>query len=46
MYASWLDVDFTGKAFTVREILYLGFTPKDKEEGTIPATIADRCNKG
>jgi integrase/recombinase XerD len=36
MYATWRDVDFAGKTFTVREKLDLGFTPKDKEEGSIP----------
>lgn len=36
MYATWRDVDFTGKTFTVREKLDLGFTPKDREEGAIP----------
>jgi integrase len=39
MFAVWKDVDFNGGAFKVSEKLDLGFTPKDKEEGSIP--IAD-----
>jgi integrase/recombinase XerD len=35
-YAAWPDIDFHRKTFTVREKLDLGFTPKDKEEGSIP----------
>ena len=35
-YATWADIDFEGKTFTVREKLDLRFTPKDKEEGEIP----------
>jgi integrase len=36
MFAVWKDVDFSGKSFKVSEKLDLGFTPKDKEEGSIP----------
>lgn len=36
MFAVWKDVDFNGKSFKVSEKLDLGFTPKDKEEGSIP----------
>jgi integrase len=36
MFAAWKDVDFNGKFFKVSEKLDLGFTPKDKEEGSIP----------
>jgi integrase len=36
MYATWRDVDFNEKTFSIREKLDLGFTPKDKEEGIIP----------
>ena len=36
MFATWRDVDFNNKAFKVSEKLDLGFTPKDKEEGSIP----------
>lgn len=36
VYATWRDVDFTRKMFKVTEKLDLGFTPKDKEEGSIP----------
>lgn len=35
-FATWRDVDFDSKTFMVREKLDLSFTPKDKEEGTIP----------
>ena len=35
-YATWADIDFESKTFTVREKLDLRFTPKDKEEGEIP----------
>jgi integrase len=35
-YATWRDVDFEEKTYTVREKLDMGFTPKDKEEGSIP----------
>jgi integrase/recombinase XerD len=35
-YATWPDIDFHRKTFTVREKLDLGFTPKDKEEGSVP----------
>jgi integrase/recombinase XerD len=35
-YATWRDVDFAARTFTVTEKLELGFVPKDKEEGTIP----------
>jgi integrase len=35
-YATWRDVDFVAKTFTVSEKLDMGFTPKDKEEGAIP----------
>jgi integrase len=35
-YATWRDVDSDGKTFTVREKLNMGFSPKDKEEGSIP----------
>lgn len=36
MFATWLDVDFHGKTFKVSEKLDLGFTPKDKEEASVP----------
>ncbi len=36
MFATWRDVDFSNKTFKVSEKLDLGFTPKDKEEGSIP----------
>jgi integrase len=36
MFAVWKDVDFNGGSFKVSEKLDLGFTPKDKEEGSIP----------
>jgi integrase len=36
MFAVWKDVDFNGGFFKVSEKLDLGFTPKDKEEGSIP----------
>lgn len=36
MYATWQDVDFYNKMFKVTEKFDLGFTPKDKEEGSIP----------
>lgn len=36
VYATWRDVDFARKTFKVTEKLDLGFTPKDKEEGSIP----------
>jgi integrase/recombinase XerD len=35
-YATWRDVDFYNKMFKVAEKFDLGFTPKDKEEGSIP----------
>jgi integrase/recombinase XerD len=35
-HATWPDMDFHRKTFTVREKLDLGFTPKDKEEGSVP----------
>jgi integrase len=35
-FACWTDVDFERKTYTVTEHADLGFTPKDKEEGTIP----------
>jgi integrase/recombinase XerD len=35
-YATWADIDFNRRTFTVREKLDLGFIPKDKEEGSIP----------
>lgn len=35
-YATWRDVDFEERTYTVREKLDMGFTPKDKEEGSIP----------
>jgi integrase len=35
-YATWRDVDFEEKTYSVREKLDMGFTPKDKEEGSIP----------
>jgi integrase/recombinase XerD len=35
-YATWRDVDFDAKTFTVSEKLDLGYMPKDKEEGAIP----------
>lgn len=36
MYATWPDIDFTARTFTITEKRDLGFTPKDKEEGVIP----------
>jgi len=36
MYATWRDVDFNDKKFKVSEKFDLDFTPKDKEEGSIP----------
>jgi len=36
MYACWSDIDFVHKTFTVREKKDLGFTPKDKEERSVP----------
>lgn len=36
VYATWRDVDFHNKLFKVAEKFDLGFTPKDKEEGSIP----------
>jgi len=43
-FATWRDVNFTAKSFTVTEKLDLGFTPKDKEEGEIPIpdSLVDR----
>jgi integrase/recombinase XerD len=35
-FATWSDVSFAGKSFSVTEKQDLGFTPKDKEEGEIP----------
>jgi integrase len=35
-FATWRDVDFAGKTFSITEKLDLGFSPKDKEEGDIP----------
>jgi integrase len=35
-FACWTDVDFERKTYTVTEHADLGFTPKDKEEGSIP----------
>jgi integrase/recombinase XerD len=35
-YATWRDVDFSTKTFTVTEKLDMGWSPKDSEEGTIP----------
>ncbi|WP_433966818.1 tyrosine-type recombinase/integrase [Tunturiibacter gelidiferens] len=35
-YATWRDLNFTAKTFSVTEKLDLAFTPKDKEEGEIP----------
>ena len=36
MHATWRDLNFSNRTFKVREKLAMGFTPKDKEEGTIP----------
>ena len=36
VYATWRHVNFSNRTFKVSEKLALGFTPKDKEEGTIP----------
>lgn len=35
-YATWRDIDFSERTFSIREKLDLHFTPKDKEEGIIP----------
>jgi integrase/recombinase XerD len=35
-YATWRDVDFSAKTFTVSEKLDLRWSPKDSEEGSIP----------
>jgi integrase/recombinase XerD len=35
-FATWRDVNFSAKTFSVTEKLDLGFNPKDKEEGDIP----------
>jgi integrase/recombinase XerD len=35
-FATWADVDFVTKSFSVTEKLDLNFSPKDKEEGSIP----------
>ena len=35
-FATWRDVNFSAKTFSVTEKLDLGFKPKDKEEGDIP----------
>jgi integrase len=35
-FASWADLDFARRKFNITEHLDLGFTPKDKEEGSIP----------
>lgn len=35
-FATWRDVNFSSKTFSVTEKLDLGFKPKDKEEGAIP----------
>ena len=35
-FATWRDVSFSAKTFSVSEKLDLGFKPKDKEEGDIP----------
>jgi integrase/recombinase XerD len=35
-YATWRDVDFSAKTFTVSEKLDLQWSPKDSEEGSIP----------
>jgi integrase/recombinase XerD len=35
-FATWRDVNFVAKTFSVTEKLDLAFTPKDKEEGDIP----------
>ena len=35
-FATWPDVNFHNKKFKVSEKFDLGFTPKDKEEGSIP----------
>lgn len=35
-FATWRDVNFAERTFKISEKLDLGFTPKDKEEGTIP----------
>ena len=36
MYATWHDVDFYNKMIKVAEKFDLGFSSKDKEEGSIP----------
>jgi integrase/recombinase XerD len=38
-YATWPDVNFSAKTFGVTEKLDLGFSPKDREEGTSPSLI-------
>jgi integrase len=35
-HATWPDLSFSRKTYTVKERLDLGFIPKDKEEGSIP----------
>jgi integrase len=35
-FATWRDVNFVAKTFSITEKLDLAFTPKDKEEGDIP----------
>jgi integrase len=35
-HATWPDLSFPRKTYTVKERLDLGFRPKDKEEGSIP----------
>lgn len=35
-FATWRDIDFSAKTFTITEKLDLGWSPKDAEEGSIP----------
>jgi integrase len=43
-YACWADVDLVSKEYTFREHRDLGFTPKDREEGSVPLSniLVDR----
>lgn len=36
VYATWRDIDFSVKTFTITEKVDFGWKPKDGEEGTIP----------
>lgn len=42
-FATWRDVNFVAKTFSITEKLDLAFTPKDKEEGDkpIPDSLVD-----